>query len=211
MRRATSWSRLISVAPAHAARGGLTISGSRPPVNRRGPRQARVTGGRPTARNSRTVLRVGLISDTHGLLRPEAKAFLQGSDYIVHAGDICDAGILEELAAIAPVTAVRGNNDKGSWAKQLRGTELLRVGGTFIYVIHDLARLDIEPGSAGVRVVVSGHSHLPLIEERGGVLYVNPGSSGPRRFSLPVSAGELIVRGSMVSGRTVVLVGRNAT
>jgi uncharacterized protein len=159
--------------------------------------------------NSRAMLRVGLISDTHSLLRPEAKAFLQGSDYIVHAGDICDARILEELAAIAPVTAVRGNNDKGSWAKHLRETEFLQVGEMFIYVIHDLAKLDIEPGGAGVRVVVFGHSHRPLIEERGGVLYVNPGSSGSRRFTLPVSAGELIINGDLVSGRTVELVGKN--
>ena len=157
------------------------------------------------------MLRVGLISDTHGLLRPEAKAFLQGSDYIVHAGDICDSAILEELAAIAPVTAVRGNNDKGSWAAQLRETERLQVGEIVIYAIHELSRLDIEPGTAGVRVVVSGHSHKPLVEERRGVLYVNPGSSGPRRFTLPISAGELIINGSMVSGRTVELVGKNAT
>ena len=157
------------------------------------------------------MLRVGLISDTHGLLRPEAKAFLQGSDYIVHAGDICDPAILEELAAIAPVTAVRGNNDKGAWAVRLRETECLQVGETLIYAIHDLSRLDIEPGAAGVRVVVSGHSHKPLVEERRGVLYVNPGSSGPRRFTLPISAGELIINGSMVSGRTVELVSKKAT
>ena len=156
------------------------------------------------------MLRVGLISDTHGLLRPEAKAFLQDSDYIVHAGDIGEAGILEELAAIAPVTAVRGNNDKGSWAEHLRATELLRVGETSIYAIHNLAQLDIEPGKAGVQVVVSGHSHKPLVEERGGILYVNPGSSGPRRFALPVSAGELIIHGGRVSGRTVELVGKHA-
>jgi uncharacterized protein len=160
---------------------------------------------------SRTMLRIGLISDTHGLLRPEAKAFLRGSDHIVHAGDICDPAILEELAAIAPLTAVRGNNDKGSWAVRLRETECVQVGEMFIYAIHDLSRLDIEPGAAGVRVVVSGHSHKPLVEERNGVLYVNPGSSGPRRFTLPISAGELIINGSMVRGRTVELVGRNAT
>jgi putative phosphoesterase len=163
------------------------------------------------AAGSRTMLRVGLISDTHGLLRPEAKAFLQGSDYIVHAGDICDPAILEELAAIAPLTAVRGNNDKGAWAVRLRETECLQVGGMLIYAIHDLSRLDIEPGAAGVRVVVSGHSHKPLVEERRGVLYVNPGSSGPRRFTLPISAGELIVNGSMVSGRTVELVSKKAS
>jgi putative phosphoesterase len=148
-------------------------------------------------------VRVGLISDTHGLLRPEALAFLEGSDHIVHGGDICDPSVLERLAAIAPVTAVRGNNDRGAWAHSLRETELFKLGEIFIYAIHDLAQLDIEPGAAGVRVVVSGHSHRPSVEHRGTVLYVNPGSAGPRRFKLPISAGELILNGSSVSARIV--------
>ena len=151
------------------------------------------------------MFRVGLISDTHGLLRPEAKAFLRGSDYIIHAGDIGNAGILEELSAIAPVTAVRGNNDRGPWAQGLRETEVLRVGEVFVCVVHDLAELDIDPIAAEVRVVVSGHSHQPAVEERDGVLYVNPGSAGPRRFKLPVAVGELAVTGRSVSARTVVL------
>jgi uncharacterized protein len=151
------------------------------------------------------MLRVGLISDTHGLLRPDATEFLQGSDYIVHGGDICDAGILEELAAIAPVTAVRGNNDRGAWAQRLPETASLRVGDVLVHVVHDLARLDIAPRAAGVRVVVSGHSHKPLVEERDGVLYVNPGSAGPRRFKLPIAVGELMVDGSSVSARLVTL------
>ena len=151
------------------------------------------------------MLRVGLISDTHGLLRPEAKAFLKGSNFIVHGGDICDPSILEELAAIAPVTAVRGNNDRGSWAEHLREAEFLQVGELFVYAIHDLSLLDIEPSAAGIRVVVSGHSHKPLIEERDGVLYVNPGSSGPRRFKLPIAVGELMVTGRSVSARVVEL------
>ncbi|HXD42858.1 MAG TPA: metallophosphoesterase family protein [Ramlibacter sp.] len=151
------------------------------------------------------MIRVGLVSDTHGLLRPEAKAFLQGSDFIVHAGDIGNPGILAELAAIAPVTAVRGNNDRGGWAEQLPLTEFLRVGEVFIYLIHDLAELDIDPSAAGVQVVVSGHSHQPAIEERDGILYVNPGSAGPRRFKLPIAAGELMVTGRSVSARTVQL------
>jgi putative phosphoesterase len=157
------------------------------------------------------VLRVGLISDTHGLLRPEALAFLGGSDHIVHGGDICDASVLEALAAIAPVTAVRGNNDHGSWASGLRETELLRLGEVFVYAIHDLAQLDMEPNAAGVQVVVSGHSHRPLVERRAGVLYVNPGSAGPRRFRLPISVGELIVKGRSVSARIVELGSQNAT
>ncbi|HXE46959.1 MAG TPA: metallophosphoesterase family protein [Ramlibacter sp.] len=151
------------------------------------------------------MFRVGLISDTHGLLRPEAKAFLQGSDRIVHAGDIGNPGILEELSEIAPVTAVRGNNDRGPWAQALRESEFLRVGEVFVYVVHDLAELDIDPIAAGVRVVLSGHSHQPAVEERDGVLYVNPGSAGPRRFKLPIAVGELTVAGRSVSARTVVL------
>jgi putative phosphoesterase len=157
------------------------------------------------------VLRVGLISDTHGLLRPEALSFLGGSDHIVHGGDICDASVLEALAAIAPVTAVRGNNDHGSWASCLRETELLRLGEVFVYAIHDLAQLDMEPHAAGVQVVVSGHSHRPSVERRAGVLYVNPGSAGPRRFRLPISVGELIVNGRSVSARVVELGSQNAT
>jgi putative phosphoesterase len=148
-------------------------------------------------------LRVGLISDTHGLLRPEARAFLVGCDYIIHGGDVGEPKILDELAFLAPLIAVRGNNDTGPWAVRLRETELIRVGNVFIYVIHDLAELDIEPGAAGVRVVVSGHSHQPKIEERGGILYVNPGSCGPRRFKLPISVGEITVSGSAVEARLV--------
>ena len=138
-----------------------------------------------------TPLRVGLISDTHGLLRPQAIAFLQGSDLIVHGGDICDGAILTALAAIAPVIAVRGNNDHGGWAERLRESELFRVGDAFIYAIHDVAAIDIEPRAAGVQVVVSGHSHQPSVRREDGVLYVNPGSAGPRRFRLPISVGRL--------------------
>lgn len=147
--------------------------------------------------------RVGLISDTHGLLRPEALAFLEGSDHIIHGGDICDASLLEALSAIAPVTAVRGNNDHGSWASSLRDTELVQVGEVCVYAIHDLAQFDLDPHGAGVQVVVSGHSHKPSVERRNGVLYVNPGSAGPRRFKLPISVGELIVTGRAVSARIV--------
>ena len=147
--------------------------------------------------------RVGLISDTHGLLRPEALAFLRGCDAIVHGGDIGHAGILDALAALAPVTAVRGNNDSGVWAQHILETEMLQVGSLLLYAIHDLAQLDIDPQAAGVRVVISGHSHKPKIEQRNGVLYVNPGSAGPRRFTLPIAAGELMVDGLSVSARIV--------
>lgn len=148
-------------------------------------------------------LRVGLISDTHGLLRPQAVSFLEGSDLIVHGGDICDAAILTALAAIAPVVAVRGNNDHGGWAEGLRESELFQVGDAFVYAIHDLAAIDIEPNAAGVQVVVSGHSHTPSVRHREGVLYVNPGSAGPRRFKLPISVGELTIEGTSVTARTV--------
>jgi uncharacterized protein len=149
--------------------------------------------------------RIGLISDTHGLLRPEALSFLQGSDAIVHAGDIGNAGVLEALAGIAPLTAVRGNNDTGRWADALPETASLRLGAMPLYVLHDLAALDIDPGAAGIRVVVCGHSHRPRIEERDGVLYLNPGSAGPRRFRLPVSVAELLVDGASVTPRLVEL------
>ncbi|MDB5732101.1 MAG: phosphodiesterase, family [Variovorax sp.] len=147
--------------------------------------------------------RIGLISDTHGLLRPEALAFLRGCDHIVHGGDIGDAALLAKLAALAPVTVVRGNNDRADWARAIAETEFVQVGEVFLYALHDLALLDIDPAAAGVRVVVSGHSHRPAIDERDGVLYVNPGSAGPRRFSLPISAGELLIEGSTVTPRIV--------
>jgi putative phosphoesterase len=138
-----------------------------------------------TLKHNPAMLRVGLISDTHGLLRQEAVDFLRGSDFIVHAGDICEPGILEELRALAPVTAVRGNNDRGAWAERLHEVEFLQVGDVLLYAIHDLSQLNIDLTASGVDVVVSGHSHKPLVERRNGFLYVNPGSSGPRRFKLP--------------------------
>jgi len=150
-------------------------------------------------------LRVGVVADTHGLLRAEARVSLTGCDYIIHGGDVGDAAILEELEALAPLTAVRGNNDDQPWAKNLRETELIRVGGIFVYVIHDLSRLDLDPGALGVRAVISGHSHRPTIEERAGILYLNPGSCGPRRFKLPISFAELMVEGTNVRARIVEL------
>ena len=131
---------------------------------------------------------VGLISDTHSLLRPEA---LRGSRYIVHAGDIGDPGVLDALRKIAPVTAVRGNNDKGAWADALPETDVLQAGEAFIYVIHDVAQLDLDPAAAGFQVVVAGHSHRPGEATRDGVLFVNPGSAGPRRFKLPIAVARL--------------------
>jgi uncharacterized protein len=150
-------------------------------------------------------LRVGLLSDTHGVLRSDARRFAGDCDYLIHGGDIGSLEIIEELASMAPLTVVRGNNDGAAWAAHLPETELIRVGGVFLYVIHDISRLAIEPSAAGVRIVVSGHSHKPSIEERDGVLYVNPGSCGPRRFKLPISVGELLIDGAEVRARTIEL------
>jgi len=148
---------------------------------------------------------VGLISDTHGLLRLEAVRALQGCDLIVHAGDIGAAEILEALRGVAPVTAVRGNVDKGSWARGLAKTAALEIGQVGVYVIHDIKELDLVPEAAGFKVVVSGHSHQPSIRERDGVLFVNPGSAGPRRFNLPVSLALMHVQGKSVEAKLVTL------
>jgi putative phosphoesterase len=151
------------------------------------------------------MMRIGLISDTHGLLRPQVLDFLRGSAHIVHAGDICNADVLQALVALAPVTAVRGNNDRGAWADVLQECETLTLGGARIHVLHDLADLDVLP--PGVQAVISGHSHKPRVERRGEVLFVNPGSAGPRRFKLPIAAGELLVDGGQVSARIVEFAG----
>jgi len=148
---------------------------------------------------------VGVISDTHGLMRPEALAALAGSDAIVHAGDIGSAEVLSALAAIAPVTAIRGNNDRDAWARALPETEAVEVGGVWLYVLHDMHELDLDPRAAGFAAVIAGHSHRPLIEERHGTLYVNPGSAGPRRFTLPVAVARLYVAAGSVRGELVPL------
>jgi uncharacterized protein len=147
----------------------------------------------------------GVISDTHGLLRPEAVEALHGSDRILHAGDVGAPDILEALAKIAPVTAVRGNVDTASWACALPETEAVEAGGLLIYILHDLGQLDLKPEAAGFRVIVYGHSHHPKIEEKNGVLYFNPGSAGPRRFSLPVSVGRLTIGAGKVRAQLVEL------
>ena len=176
--------------------------------------------------------RIGLISDTHGLLRPEAVSFLAGCDHIIHAGDIGSTKILGQLAAIAPITAVRGNNDRDAWANEVPETALLAFENdehaathvqrmpprrahrsepakpstvVRIYTIHDIAQLDIDPVESGVHVVVSGHSHKPGVREHDGVLYVNPGSAGPRRFKLPVAVAELSIAGNAMRPRIVTL------
>lgn len=133
------------------------------------------------------------MSDTHGLLRPEAIDALRGSDAIIHAGDVVDPAILDRLRELAPVTAVRGNVDRAGTVRALPEDAVLEAEGTSIYVLHDLAALDLDPRAAGFGVVVSGHTHAPLIREAEGVLYVNPGSAGPRRFRLPVTVASLVV------------------
>jgi len=148
---------------------------------------------------------IGVISDTHGLLRPQAVAALRGSVLIVHAGDVGSPDILDELRRIAPVVAVRGNVDKGAWAKQLPETEVVQIDDVYIYVLHILDELDLDPTSAGFHAVISGHTHQPKIETKDGVLYFNPGSAGPRRFILPISIGRLIVSEGKVTGEIIYL------
>ena len=142
---------------------------------------------------------IGVISDTHGLLRPEAIEALRGSELIVHAGDIGKADVLESLRAIAPTVAVRGNVDTGAWAATLPSTEVIEVGDLHLYVLHDLSTLDLDPKAAGFAAVIFGHSHRPGAELRDGVLFLNPGSAGPRRFSLPIALARLqVTRGRLV-------------
>jgi putative phosphoesterase len=143
---------------------------------------------------------IGVISDTHGLLRPEALDALRGSEVIIHAGDVGDPEILDKLSAIAPVTAVRGNVDTKPWARKLPETNVLEIGGISIYVLHNIDQLDLKPEAAGFAAVVYGHSHVPKQESKNGVLYFNPGSAGPKRFRLPISVGKLIVTNEKVRG-----------
>jgi len=150
-------------------------------------------------------IRVGLISDTHGVLRPQALDAMRGSDRIVHAGDIGDAAIIDTLGRIAPVTAVRGNNDVAPWAASLRDDEVVTIGGMRIYVVHDVNTIAIDLQAQRIKVVVAGHSHRPMVRERDGITFVNPGSAGPRRFSLPISVGELIVSEAGVQARLLSL------
>lgn len=149
--------------------------------------------------------KVGVLSDTHGLLRPEAVEALDGCDLLVHAGDVGKPEILEQLQAIAPVYAVRGNVDRGNWAAALPETQVVEVESALLYVLHDLGELEIGPVAAGFQAVISGHTHQPLVEERDGVLYLNPGSAGPRRFHRPVSLARLEVRGEALHAEIIYL------
>lgn len=151
------------------------------------------------------MIRIGLISDTHGLLRDEAVAALDGCHHILHAGDIDTPEVLARLRRLAPVTAVRGNNDRGSWAAEIPAYEIVGFGAVSIYVRHDESELDIDPAGAGIQVMVFGHSHKPAVERRNGILLVNPGSAGPRRFKLPVAVAELTIAGARVDARIIEL------
>lgn len=144
---------------------------------------------------------IGIISDTHGLLRPEARERLAGVDHIIHAGDIGGPEVIAGLRELAPTTAIRGNVDRGQWANDHPHTEWLTLGGRTIYVLHNLNELDLDPAAAGIDVVVSGHSHQPKIETVDSVLYLNPGSAGPRRFTLPIALAILELSGDALQPR----------
>jgi putative phosphoesterase len=154
---------------------------------------------------STTVHLLGVISDTHGLVRPEAVKALEGVETIIHAGDIGTPEVLEALHAVAPVVAVRGNNDKGDWAHALSETEVVEVGSVVLYVLHDVNTLDLDPVTARFHAVISGHSHRPAMSKRQGVLFLNPGSAGPRRFKLPVSVARLTIRGDAIDAQLIEL------
>ena len=148
---------------------------------------------------------IGVVSDTHGLLRPEALKHLVDCERIIHAGDIGSPNVLEKLQALAPVSAVRGNNDKGAWAEAIPESLTFQVRGHSIHVLHDLAQIDLSPAAAGIGVVITGHSHKPVVDEREGVLFLNPGSIGPRRFRLPISLARLYVSDTAVRAEIIEL------
>lgn len=148
---------------------------------------------------------IGLISDTHGLVRPQALDALTGVDLIIHAGDIGAPEVIDNLKRIAPVVAIKGNNDRGNWAKSLPDTKLVKTADAKLYIIHNVKELDCDPVARGIQVVISGHSHKPSVINRDGVLYVNPGSAGPRRFKLPIAVGKLRVEGMNVKPEIIQL------
>ena len=154
------------------------------------------------SKNSYTV---GIISDTHGLLRPEAVDALQGTDFIIHAGDIGKAAIIDELSTIAPIVAVRGNMDNEDWAYKLKRSEIVEKNNILLYVIHDIGRMDLDPAVSDIRVLISGHSHRPSTGSHKGVLYINPGSAGPRRSKLPVSLALLHINGKSLDAQIIKL------
>ena len=159
----------------------------------------------PESPLQRRQLTIGVVSDTHGLLRPSAAEALAGSDLIIHAGDIGSPQVLDWLSGIAPVVAVRGNTDHGEWLTGIPATEVVEVGGCHVYILHDLHRLDLDPAVAGMSVVISGHSHQPAVFEKHGVVYLNPGSCGPKRFKCPVSVARLRIKNGIPEAELVAL------
>ena len=157
----------------------------------------------PNTKND--VSRVGVISDTHGLLRPEVISAFQGVSLIIHAGDVGRPALLETLGSIAPVVAVRGNTDRDEWSSRLPLTEVVRVEGVSLYVLHDLNRLDLNPAAGGFKAVINGHTHEPAIENKNNVLFINPGSAGPKRFRLPVSIALLHIKNNSLRAELVTL------
>ena len=156
-------------------------------------------------RITNAIMVIGLISDTHGLVRPEALEVLRGVDLIIHAGDIGSREVLDVLRPIAPLAVIKGNNDRGVWAKKLSDTKFVTAGGVKLFLIHDVHELSFEPSKDGIAAVISGHSHKPSIVERDGVLFVNPGSAGPRRFKLPVAVGKLRIADGKLKAEIVEL------
>ena len=148
---------------------------------------------------------VGVISDTHGLYRPEAGKALEGVSLIIHAGDVGTPAVLDSLENIAPVIAVRGNTDRDGWSRRLPYTEAVEIGGVSFYVLHDLGMLDLNPAVSGFRAVISGHTHKPAIEDRNGILFINPGSAGPKRFTLPVSVALLRIKNNSLKAKLLTL------
>ena len=183
---------------AHSRSSSARRSGDVAERERRGGFEM-IVGSSATRRMSRASIAIGVISDTHGLLRPEAVAALQGSVLILHAGDVGNPGVLDRLRAISPTVAIRGNVDAGAWAGSLPETEAVEVGRLHLYMLHDLARLDVDPKAGGFAAVISGHTHRPHAEMRHGVLYLNPGSAGPRRFNLPLAVARLEVSGDRLT------------
>jgi len=159
----------------------------------------------PLRKIERKHQRIGLISDTHGLLRPEALAALADSDLLIHAGDIGKPEVVAALKKIAPLVAIKGNNDTDSWARHLPETKKITLGALKLYVIHNVKELSFDPAGRGFRVVISGHSHKPVIQTKDNVLFVNPGSAGPRRFKLPICVGKLLVQGETVDAEIIEL------
>jgi len=159
----------------------------------------------PLRKIERKHQRIGLISDTHGLLRPEALAALADSDLLIHAGDIGKPEVVAALKKIAPLVAIKGNNDTDSWAHRLPETKKITLGALKLYVIHNVKELSFDPAGRGFRVVISGHSHKPVIQTKDNVLFVNPGSAGPRRFKLPICVGKLLVQGETVDAEIIEL------